>query len=215
MQPGATEGEPLRIVVADDHELVRFGIDALLAARPGLRIVAQAGDAAQLLAVLRATPADVLLCDFAMRGADGPAALLRIAREHPRLRIVVLSTDRQPAAVQRALANGAGGYLLKTSAAAELEPAIRSVAAGRRYLSPALQCALAAGAWELPEHRLTPRQVEILTRVALGHSARAIAEALGLSPHTVESHRARIMERLGIADIAGLTRYAMRHRLVD
>lgn len=203
----------LRLVVADDHELVRSGFCALLSLLPDVEVVAEARDGAQLLEVLGRTRADLVLCDLGMPGMDGLAAIERVLHEHPHVRVVVVSMDDAPATARRALARGASGFVVKQGATAELESAIRTVARGGRYLSPALEAAMADGD-DSPDVQLTPRQVEILTLVAQGRTARDIGEELGLSPNTVDVHRARIMERLGLHDIPALTRYAMKHRLV-
>ncbi len=204
----------LRLVIADDHELVRSGFCALLSLVPGVDVVAEARDGGQLLDLLAGTQADIVLCDLGMPGVDGLEALERIAQQHPAVRTIVVSMDNAPATAKRALARGAAGFIVKQAATAELEDAIRTVVRGERYLSPSLAAALQAGAGDSPEDQLTGRQIEILTLVAQGHTARHIGEQLGVSPNTVDVHRARIMERLDIHDIAGLTRYAMKHKLV-
>ncbi len=205
----------LRVVLADDHELVRSGFRALLAYFEGVAVVGEARDGQQLLELLRTTPADLVLCDLAMPRMDGLQAIAHLRSEHPRVRTIVVSMETAPAAVHRALANGACGYVAKQAACSDLEEAIRIVAAGGRYVSPSIEQALQDSAGDAPERQLTQRQIQILRLIAQGRSARDIAGALGLSPNTVDVHRSRIMERLGIHDIAGLTRYAMRHRLVD
>ena len=212
----ARAGQPraLRLVIADDHELVRSGFCALLSLVPGVEVVAEARDGAQLLEMLGRHAVDIVLCDLGMPGVDGLEALERIAREHPRVRTLVISMDNDPATAKRALACGAAGFVVKQAATAELDDAIRAVARGERYLSPSLEAAMRSGAADSPEEVLTQRQIEILVLVAQGHTARDIAEQLGVSPNTVDVHRARIMERLDIHDIPGLTRYAMKHRLV-
>jgi DNA-binding NarL/FixJ family response regulator len=206
---------PLRIIVADDHELVRSGLRALLARMAGVTVVAEAPEGTQLLASLCSIGADIVLCDLGMPGMNGLDALDRMHTEHPQVRTLVVSMDDSAAAARRALAKGACGYLVKHAAASELEQAVRCVAAGRRYLSPVIELALSEGTSDSPEEQLTARQIEILRHIAQGHTARDIAEILGLSPNTVDVHRSRIMERLDIHDIASLTRYAMRHRLVS
>jgi DNA-binding NarL/FixJ family response regulator len=212
-QSAAAQPRVLRVVVADDHELVRSGFCALLSLLPEVEVVAEARDGAQLLEVLGRTRVDLVLCDLGMPGMDGLAAIERMLQAHPHVRTIVVSMDDAPATARRALARGAAGFVAKQGASAELEDAIRTVAAGGRYVSRALEAAMRGGD-DSPEAQLTPRQIEILTLVAQGHTARDIGGQLGLSPNTVDVHRARIMERLGLHDIPALTRYAMKHRLV-
>jgi DNA-binding NarL/FixJ family response regulator len=204
-----------RILLADDHELVRSGIRALLSLLDGVEVVGEAQDGVDLMRLLKSVPADIVMSDITMPGMDGLEALERIGREYPQVRCILLSMDNSPAAVRRALAQGAAGYIVKQAAAAELGFALRTVIAGGRYVSPAIaRLLLQPPTRDTPEEVLTPRQLEILTRIAQGRSAREIGIELGLSAKTVDVHRARIMERLDLHDIAGLTRYAVKHRLV-
>jgi DNA-binding NarL/FixJ family response regulator len=206
---------PTRIILADDHELVRSGIRALLSLLDGVEVVAEAQDGAELMRLLQTVPVDIVMSDITMPGMDGLEALERIQHEYPQLRTILLSMDNSPAAVRRALACGAAGYIVKQAAAAELGLALRTVIAGGRYISPAIaRMLLQPPTRDSPQEVLTPRQLEILTRIAQGRSAREIGLELGLSAKTVDVHRARIMERLDLHDIAGLTRYAVKHRLV-
>ena len=205
----------LRIVLVDDHELVRSGIGALLSIVDGVRVVGEARDGEELMRLLQSVPADLVMSDLTMPGMDGLEALERVRQEFPHIRTIILSMDDSPAAVRQALAQGAAGYIIKQAASAELGMAVRTVAAGGRYVSPAIaRVLLQPGPADRPEDRLTTRQLEVLTLIAQGCSAREIGDSLGLSPKTVDVHRARIMERLDVHDIAGLTRYAVKHRLV-
>jgi DNA-binding NarL/FixJ family response regulator len=212
--------DPIRVLVADDHALVRAGIRALLEALDGVEVVAEAGDGRQALAMARAHRPDVLLSDVAMPHLTGLELAAVVARELAPTRVVILSMHASEEYASRALQAGAAGYLLKDSDPAELEVALRAVARGETYLSPAVSThviaeylrrtggAAAAGP-------LTPRQREILRLVAEGETTKGIARRLGISAKTVEAHRAQLMDRLGIRDVAGLVRYAIRTGLVD
>lgn len=205
---------PIRVVLADDHELVRSGIRALLDEMAGVQVVGEASDGQELMSVLARAPAEVLLLDVAMPRMDGISALAAVRVAHPALRVMLLSMQQSGEVAKRALAMGAAGYLLKDAAPAELELALERVAGGGLYLSGGIARCLAAPGTLIPEDQLTPRQIEVLTCIASGMSAREIGSRLGLSARTVDAHRSHIMDRLGVSDIAALTRYAMRHRLV-
>jgi DNA-binding NarL/FixJ family response regulator len=212
--------DPIRVLVADDHALVRAGIRALLEALDDVEVVAEAGDGRHALAMARAHRPDVLLSDIAMPHLTGLELAAVVARELAPTRVVILSMHASEEYASRALQAGAAGYLLKDSDPAELEVALRAVARGETYLSPAVSThviaeylrrtggAAAAGP-------LTPRQREILRLVAEGETTKGIARHLGISAKTVEAHRAQLMDRLGIRDVAGLVRYAIRTGLVD
>lgn len=206
--------QPIRVVIADDHELVRAGLKALLCQHRDFEVVGQARDGMQLLHLLGLSEPDVVLCDIAMPGMDGLECVGRIHTEHPTVNVIVISMDDSPAAVRIARDRGAAGYVVKNAASEELCAAVRTVAAGGRYLSALLARKLLLEPKEDPGATLTQRQMEILGHIARGRSSREIGAALNLSSKTVDVHRARIMERLGVRDIAGLTRYAIRHRLV-
>lgn len=209
-----SKSQPIRIILVDDHELVRSGIRALLSLIDGVVVVGEAQDGTELMRMLGTVAVDIVMCDIAMPGMDGLEVIERIQRDHADVRTLVLSMDNSTAAAKRALAKGAWGYLIKQAATAELEMAIRTTMQGARYLSPAITASMLAGGPDTPEEQLTTRQIEILTCIAEGRSARDIGEQLGLSPKTVDVHRMRIMDRLGIHDVPGLTRYALKHRLI-
>lgn len=211
----------IRIVLADDHALVRAGICTLCESLDGVTVVAEAADGNQALEMVRAHHPDLVLMDIAMKRLNGLEATVRIKREFPQVCVIILSMHAAEDYVQQALKAGAAGYLLKDAAVPELETAITVVMRGEVYLSPRISRLVVqsymqlAGATEGPLGVLTPRQREILQLIAEGHSTKDISFRLGLGVKTVETHRAQIMERLGIYDIAGLVRYAIRAGLVS
>jgi DNA-binding NarL/FixJ family response regulator len=223
----AGDGElGMRVLLADDHALVRAGIRALLAGLPDVESVVEAGDGQEALAVLRETKPDLALIDIAMPGLNGLELAARVAREAPETRLVILSMHGTPAHVAQALRAGVSGYLLKDAAADELPVLLRAVMRGETYLSPAIskqvvdgylgRTAPQAAAADGPAPDvLTSRQREILQLVAEGKSTKEVAQLLDVSAKTVETHRGQIMERLGIHDLAGLVRYAIRTGLVS
>jgi len=214
----------IRVVLADDHNLVRAGIRALLERLPEVEVVGEAGDGREALALIARERPDVALLDIGMPELNGLEAAERIARETPRTRLVMLSMHASETYVAQALKVGVAGYMLKEACADELPLLLRAIMRGDTYLSPgvskqvvdALRARLEEGA---PRPRLadllTPRQREILQLVAEGRSTKEIANALDLSTKTVETHRAQLMDRLDIHDVAGLVRYAIRAGLVS
>jgi DNA-binding NarL/FixJ family response regulator len=205
---------PIQVVLADDHDLVRSGIKALLATVEGVQVIAEARDGQELLALLASVKPDVVMTDISMPRMDGISAIAEIHARHPDVRVLVLSMYDTVDFVKRAVANGACGYLMKDAPPHELEQALRSVMATGSYFSAAVAQRLLQPSEPTVDDELTQRQVEILTLIAQGKSAKEIAFELGLSPKTVDVHRARIMERLRLNDIASLTRYAVRKGLV-
>jgi len=203
------------VILVDDHELVRSGLAALLYGVPDIQVVAEAGDGATLLGLLENILVDVVVCDIAMPGMDGLEAIERVHSRWPDVRTLVLSMEDSPQVARRALAKGASGYMSKQAASGELQDAIRATMAGQCYLSPAISRSLVVAQSVGPDEQLTARQVEILTLMAQGLTSREIGAQLGLSPKTVDVHRLRIMDRLGIRNVASLTRYAIRHKLVE
>jgi DNA-binding NarL/FixJ family response regulator len=210
-----------RILIADDHALVRSGIRLLIESLEGFEVVAEAGDGLEALELIESHRPDILLLDITLPGLNGLALLDRIHDLPDMPRVLVLSMHSGPEYVARALNAGAAGYLFKDSAFDELAEALDAVAHRRRYLSRALDpevidrfCAgLKGGKDDLDV--LTQRQRQILQLIAEGHGTRQIAERLHVSVKTVETHRAQLMERLGIRDIAGLVRFAIRTGLIE
>ena len=207
---------PLRVALADDHTLVREGLRSLLSSLAGVEVVGEASDGLQALSLVAEARPDVLLCDIAMPGLNGLDLAARVAREHPRTKVLILSMHADTGYVRTALLAGAAGYLLKNADGAELEAAIRAVGRGETWVSPgvskAVVAALAQGGLPTndPRSLLTPRQLEILQLIAEGSSTKQIAHKLGLSVKTIETHRSQLMDRLAIRDVAGLVRYALR-----
>jgi DNA-binding NarL/FixJ family response regulator len=214
MTPSDSPTTAIRVVLADDHDLVRSGIKALLRQMPGIEVVAEARDGEELLAVLGGVQPDVVMTDISMPVMDGIQAIEKIGELYPAVKVLVLSMYDGAEYVKRAVASGACGYLMKDAPARELEQALRGVVATGSYYSQAVTRLLLQKSEELPTEQLTERQLEILKLIAQGLSAKEIAFQLGLSSKTVDVHRARIMERLQLADVASLTRYAIRHGLV-
>ncbi len=209
----------LRVLLVDDHKLVRAGMRSLLREIEGVEVVAEASDGAEALLLAERERPDVVLMDIAMKGMNGLEAAARLRERLPATKIVILSMHTSEEYVLLALRAGAAAYLIKDSATSELELALQSVMRGETYLSPAISRQVVEGYVQRvgeggAADPLTPRQREVLKRIAEGRSTKEIAYELNLSVKTVETHRAQIMERLGIRDVAGLVRYAMRAGLV-
>jgi DNA-binding NarL/FixJ family response regulator len=206
----------MRVLLADDHTLVRAGVRRILEAEPGFT-VEEVADGHAALAVLRERPMDVLVLDLTMPGLDGFEVLRRARAAHPAVKVLVLTMHASAEYVARALREGADGYLLKDSAVQDLMSAIRSVMAGRPYYSPPVQTEITAmvrGRGRRSEP-ITEREREVLRLVAEGLSTKEIASRLDISTRTVESHRANLMRKLGLRSIARLTQYALREGLLS
>ena len=207
----------LRLLLADDHALVRAGMRALLSELNGVEVVAETGDGLEALQLIREKKPDLALLDITMPGLNGLDVAARVTKELPRTKVIIVSMHGDDESVRRALLSGASGYLLKHSDRAELEMAMRAVARGDTWLSPAVSktvmTAFAASA-RTGYEVLTPRQREVLQLIAEGLSTKEIAARLGVGLKTVESHRTELMERLGIHGVAGLVRYAIRTGIV-
>ncbi len=210
-----------RVLLADDHALVRVGIRSLLSTIAGFDVVGEAGTGHEAVELADQLRPHVVLMDIAMPGINGLDATARLVERHPEIRVIILSMHASEEYALQALRAGAAGYLLKDADLLELERAIVAVARGETYLSPAISKHVIADykrrVAEQPEpiDRLTPRQREVLRLIAEGLSTKEIAFKLGLSVKTVETHRAQLMERLEIRDVAGLVRFAIRSGLVD
>jgi DNA-binding NarL/FixJ family response regulator len=211
----------LRVLLADDHKLVRAGIRALLQTVGDVEIVAEAADGREALHLVAAHRPDLALMDIAMPSLNGLDATVRIVRSFPHTRVVILSMNADEDSVLKALRAGAVGYLVKTADPAELGLAVRAVARGERFLSSVVSEHVVAASLNRidKEHtsleRLTTRQREVLQLIAEGHTTKEIALKLDISPKTAEAYRAELMKALEIHDIASLTRYAIRTGLVS
>ncbi len=210
----------IRALLADDHALVRAGLRTLLDSIAGVTVVAEAGNGEEALQLAAELHPDLVVMDIAMPRLNGLDAAARIREALPGSRVLILSMHASDDYVRRALRSGASGYLLKDAAAVELELAVRAVMRGETYLSPRVstqvvdQYVRGPGVGQGPVDSLTPRQREILQLIANGRSTKQIAHQLGLSVKTVETHRAQLMERLGLRDVASLVRLAIRAGLV-
>jgi DNA-binding NarL/FixJ family response regulator len=213
--------EPIRILLADDHTLVRAGIRALVEKLPAVKVIGEAKDGREAVLIVRELEPDLVLMDIAMPGLNGLEATARISKEVPKVRVIILSMYANEEYVREAIEAGAAGYLVKRSAAVELERAITAVGAGEKYFSPLVSAndikdrggrLSADRAWI---ERLTPRQREILQLIAERHTTKEIAAILNISVKTVETHRAQLMQRLTIHDVPGLVRFAIRAGLVS
>ncbi len=208
--------EPIRVLIADDHRLVRAGIRALLERLPGISVIAEANDGREVLRFVKQHKPHLVLMDIAMPALNGLEATRHVAKKFPNVRVIILSTYGDEEHVCQALHAGAAGYLLKGADLEELELAIRSVAQGETYLSPPVSKAVImeylrrTNADLSPRERLSPRQAEILQLIAEGNTAKQIALELSISVKTVETHRTVLMRRIGVRDLAGLIRYAVK-----
>lgn len=205
------------IVLADDHAVVRRGLELLLEAEEGLEVVATVGDVEAAVRTTRGHKPDVLVLDLNMPGGSSLDAIPRILEASPNTRIAVLTMQDEPAFARQALGAGASAYVLKEAADDELVEAVRRAAAGETYLNPQLGARMAAEPAQPdgPPDDLSEREAEVLRLIALGHTNAEIAERLYLSVRTVESHRAHIQHKLRRSSRADLVRYALDHGLVD
>ncbi len=213
-------GGKLRVLLADDHAILRAGLRMLLAAE-GLEVVGEASDAEEALREVMRTSPDVVILDITMPGLSGLEACPRLKELSPGVKILVLTMHEDEGYLQRLLRAGADGFVLKRSAHTHLVEAVRAVAAGGTYVDPAVAGVLVSGylaprrARQVPEETLSARELEVLKHVARGYTNRQIAEMLFLSVKTVETYRARAMEKLGLSTRAEVVRYALEKGLLD
>jgi DNA-binding NarL/FixJ family response regulator len=213
------ESPPIRVLVVDDHAVVRSGIRLLLAREDDIEPVGEAGTGREAIFEARSLKPDVVLMDVVMPDQTGLEALPQLLHEHPDMKVLLLSMQDDPRYVREAFAAGASGYVLKEAADAEVVNAIREVARGRRYVNPELGARLMAADAEAQRRAesdpLSDRERQILRLLALGHTNQEIARQLYISVRTAETHRAHIMRKLNVSSRADLVRYAMANGLVD
>ena len=210
----------IRIVVADDHTIVREGLKQLLSAASDLSVVGEAQDGHEVLERVRGLDFDVLLLDMSMPGRSGIDLIKQVHAEKPKLRVLVLSMHEEHQYAVRAIRAGAAGYLTKDSASAQLVSAIRKVAGGGAFITETVAQQLALEAMPeaeetLPHTALSDREFQVFRELASGKAVSDIAAELHLSVKTVSTHKARIMEKMSLSNSAELIRYAIQHRLVD
>ncbi|CAB3737926.1 response regulator [Paraburkholderia phenoliruptrix] len=207
-----------RVLLADDHALVRDGLRHILKSASGFEVVGEASDSVTTVALIRACPAEVLVLDLSMPGRNGVELIKQIKDEKPALRILVLTMHAEQQYAVRAFKAGASGYLTKESASAELVAAVTKVAAGGVYVSLAMAERFAQSLNEptdlLPHQRLSDREFDVLKRIAAGQTITEIAAELCVSAKTVSTYKTRILEKMQMPHEAALVRYAMRHKLV-
>lgn len=216
--------QTVRVLLVDDHDLVRTGVRLVLQRLEGIEVVGEAGDGREAVRLVETLAPDIVFMDIMMPSLNGLEALKQLGLKSPKTRVVVLSMNSSEEYVVQSLSSGASGYLVKNIAPAELDTAIRTVMRGETYISPEVArhpdlAALRRGGGpnldQTSYDRLTPRQREVLQLIAEGHSTKEIARKLDISVKTVEMHRAQLMTSLDIHDVAGLVRYAIRRGIVS
>jgi DNA-binding NarL/FixJ family response regulator len=215
-------GVPLKaaVLLADDHALVRHGVKLVIDAEPDLEVVAEAGDGAEALELALAQPLDLAVLDVAMPRLTGLQVARHIHEHRPDVRVLILSMHDNEQFFFEALQAGASGYVLKTAAHSDLVAACRSTLRGEPFLYPRAVSALIRQYLErgdegMPQDPLTPREAEVVKLIAEGMTGRQIAAILSISEHTVERHRANVLDKLGLRDRVALTRYAVRRGLIE
>lgn len=211
---------PIRVLIADDHALVRAGIRALVERIDGVVVVGEAGKGSEALELVRQLGPDLILLDITMPDGNGFEVLDQVTKLYPEIRVIVLTVHEAGEYALRAVREGAAGYLPKSAASIELEQAIQTVIRGERYISPETAQNTIFEVTNRATKRdllatLSPRQREVLRLIAEGKTTKQIAQVLEISVKTVETHRAQLMERLGIHDVAGLVRYAIIVGLIE
>jgi two-component system invasion response regulator UvrY len=214
-----TPNSNLRILIVDDHAIVRAGLKQILAEEGDMAVEGEADTSSQALQLARQGAWDVVLLDISMPDRNGIETLQLLKKEHPKLKVLMLSMYRETQYAVRALKSGAAGYLNKQSAPAELVTAIRQVASGKKYISPEVAQELASEVSSeregLPHEKLSNREFQTLCMIASGKTVSSIANTLSLSVKTVSMYRARLLEKMQLKNNAELTHYAIKHGLVE
>jgi DNA-binding NarL/FixJ family response regulator len=212
----------IRTLLADDHNLVRQGIRALLEKMPDIEVVGEAADGVEALELNEKLRPDVIVMDITMPRLNGIQATRRISESHPEAKVIILSVHSDSALIRQALRNGAKGYLLKTASFEELLLAIRAAVRGEAYLSSAVSRVVIERFLDYPElengldeiEKLSGREIQVLQLIAEGHTNNSIARELGITVKTVEKHRANLMAKLNVHDLAGVVRTAVKFKLI-
>ena len=207
----------IRVIIVDDHPIVRRGLKQIIAAEQDMQVVGDAESAREAISVIRHTPCDAVVLDITLPDASGLDVLSRLKSERPTLPVLIMSIHDEEQYALRVLKSGASGYLMKNSIPEELIQAIRKIASGGKYISPSLAERLASelASPETPLHeKLSAREFQIMRLIASGKSLKEIGEALCISGKTVSSHRARILEKMKMSTNADLIRYALEHHLI-
>ena len=209
----------IRIVMADDHAIVREGLKRIVSELPDMQLVGEAADGTQVLKCVRELEFDLLVLDLSMPGRSGMELIKQIRSEKPRLRMLVLSMHQEQQYAVRAIKSGANGYLNKESATDQLAQAIRKIAGGGAYVTPEVAEQLAMGAMPdaqtLPHQSLSDREFEVFRQIVAGVSVTDIASALNLSVKTISTHKSNLMHKMGLNNPSELVRYALQHGLAD
>jgi two-component system response regulator NreC len=212
--PEEAPDRSIRVVLADDHSLMRRGLRRLLDEEQDVQVIAEAGDLASAAQQVRRHRPQVLVLDLGMPDGSSIEAIGELRDRAPETQIVVLTSDDSPVFARRAIAAGAVGFVMKELADGELGPAVHAASRGEEYVGPRMAARLDAFAGTLTENKLTQREAEVLRLIALGHTSVEIADKLQLSPRTIETHRAHICRKLGLGTRAELVRYALQRRLI-
>ena len=213
----------IRVLVADDHAIIREGLGVMLGNQPDMEVIGVAADGREAIRLVERDEPDVAVIDISMPELNGIEAIQQLLPRHPHMKVIVLSIHATKPYVYRSLKAGAKGYLIKETAGLEVVQAVRAVARGERYLSQRIADLLTDVSFSnlepsmeiSPLEQLSPREREILQLVAEGKTSQEIAEKLSISPKTVDTYRSRLMHKIGVEDIAGLIKFAIQHGVIS